>query len=38
MKYPIGIQQFEKLREEDWIYVDKTEHIYNLVQDGTAIS
>ena len=36
MKYPIGIQQFEKLREEDWIYVEKTEHIYNLVQGGTC--
>ena len=36
MKFPIGIQQFEKLREEDWIYVDKTEHIYNLVQGGTC--
>ena len=36
MKYPIGIQQFEKLCEEDWIYVDKTVHIYNLVQGGTC--
>ena len=36
MKYPIGIQQFEKLREEDWFYVDKTLHIYNLVQGGTC--
>ena len=36
MKYPIGIQQFEKLREEDWVYVDKTEHIFNLVQGGTC--
>ena len=36
MKYPIGIQQFEKLREEDWVYVDKTMHIYNLVQGGTC--
>ena len=36
MKFPIGIQQFEKLREEDWIYVDKTEHIYNLVRGGTC--
>ena len=34
MKYPIGIQRFEKLCEEDWVYVDKTEHIYNLVQGG----
>ena len=36
MKFPIGIQQFEKLREEDWVYVDKTEHIFNLVQGGTC--
>lgn len=36
MKFPIGIQQFEKLREEDWAYVDKTEHIFNLVQGGTC--
>ncbi|MBQ8274657.1 MAG: AAA family ATPase [Bacteroidaceae bacterium] len=36
MKYPIGIQQFEKLREEDWVYVDKTMQIYNLVQGGTC--
>ena len=36
MKYPIGIQRFEKLREEDWVYVDKTEHIFNLVQGGTC--
>ena len=36
MKFPIGIQQFEKLREEDWVYVDKTEHIFYLVQGGTC--
>ena len=36
MKYPIGIQRFEKIREEDWVYVDKTEHIFNLVQGGTC--
>lgn len=36
MKFPIGIQQFEKLREEDWAYVDKTMHIFNLVQGGTC--
>ena len=34
MKYPIGVQQFEKLRKEDWIYIDKTSHIYNLVSGG----
>ena len=36
MKYPIGIQQFEKLREDGWVYVDKTRQVYDLVQDGTC--
>lgn len=36
MKFPIGIQQFEKIRKEDWAYVDKTVHIFNLVQGGTC--
>lgn len=36
MKFPIGIQRFEKIRKEDWVYVDKTEHIFNLVQGGTC--
>ena len=35
MKYPIGIQQFEKLREEGWAYVDKTSHIHQLVSKGS---
>ena len=35
MKYPIGIQSFEKLREDGYVYVDKTALIYNLVHDGT---
>lgn len=33
-KLPIGIQDFRKLREGDYLYVDKTEHIYNLVNAG----
>ena len=36
MKYPIGIQQFEKLREDEWVYVDKTRQIYELVQEGSC--
>ena len=36
MKYPIGIQQFEKLRKDGWVYVDKTRQVYDLVQDGTC--
>ncbi len=35
MKYPIGIQEFEKLREDGWVYVDKTAHIHRLVSRGT---
>ena len=31
-KLPIGIQDFEKLRKNNFLYVDKTEIIYNLVQ------
>ena len=34
MKFPIGIQQFEENRLGDWIYVDKTAHIYNLATGG----
>lgn len=34
LKYPIGIQSFEKIRQENYIYVDKTEYIYNLVSNN----
>ncbi len=34
MKYPIGIQQFEELRRKDFVYVDKTEYIYQLASTG----
>ena len=35
LKYlPIGIQNFEKLRESDFLYVDKTALMYNLVTSG----
>ena len=29
---PIGIQNFEDIRKEDFIYVDKTKHLLNLVR------
>ena len=29
MKYPIGIQTFEKIREGGYIYVDKTDLVHN---------
>ncbi|MCL1896096.1 MAG: ATP-binding protein [Clostridiales bacterium] len=33
-KLPIGIQTFREIIEEGYVYADKTEYIYNLVQGG----
>ena len=30
-KYPIGMQTFERIREEGYVYIDKTALIYDLV-------
>ena len=35
-KLPIGIQSFEKLRKENFLYVDKTEFVYRLANEGTT--
>ena len=35
-KYPIGIQSFEKIRSGNFYYVDKTEFVYTLVQEGSG--
>ena len=34
MLYPIGIQNFEKIREGSYVYVDKTDLIYQIVRTG----
>jgi hypothetical protein len=34
MKLPIGIQDFESLRMDGYVYVDKTEQIYRLISEG----
>ncbi len=34
IKYPIGIQTFENIRKDGYIYVDKTEYVYQLVDTG----
>ncbi len=34
MIYPIGIQDFESLRKDGYVYVDKTAHILHLVSTG----
>lgn len=34
MKYPIGVQDFESLRTDKYVYVDKTQFVYQLAQEG----
>ena len=34
MKYPIGIQNFESLRKDGFLYVDKTRLVYELATDS----
>jgi hypothetical protein len=35
-KLPIGIQTFEKLREEGYLYVDKTRYLIDLIDNGSV--
>ena len=34
MKYPIGIQSFDKLIENGFLYIDKTDLVYRLTHEG----
>ena len=34
LKLPIGIQTFETIRSEGFVYVDKTKHLINLIDSG----
>lgn len=34
MKFPIGIQTFSEIVTQGYVYVDKTEHVYNLAHGG----
>ena len=34
LKLPIGIQTFEKLREGNFVYVDKTQYLVDLIDNG----
>jgi hypothetical protein len=36
LKYPLGIQTFSEIREEGYIYLDKTALIYQLINTGKA--
>ncbi len=35
MKYPIGIQDFRKLREGGYVYVDKTQELFNILEGSS---
>jgi hypothetical protein len=35
VRYPVGIQTFEKIRREGFLYVDKTQYIYDLANNST---
>lgn len=37
MKYPIGIQSFEQIIEDGYVYLDKTALVYDLVTNGKNI-
>lgn len=35
LKYPIGIQTFSKIREDGYIYIDKTDYLHALIESGS---
>lgn len=37
IRYPIGIQTFEKIRKGNFLYVDKTETLFRMIQSGNYI-
>ena len=34
LKYPIGVQTFEEIRTGGYVYVDKTEYVFRLADEG----
>lgn len=34
MKFPIGIQNFKSIRNDGFVYVDKTALLYKMVNEG----
>ena len=37
IKYPVGIQTFEKIIEGGYLYVDKTRYVHDLVNDNQYV-
>ena len=36
MRYPIGVQDFEKIIEGNYVYVDKTDLVYELTKENVC--
>ena len=36
-KLPVGIQNIRKILENDYLYIDKTQYIYNLITNNSYI-
>ena len=36
VKYPLGIQSFSRIVKGKYLYIDKTEFIYRMVNEGAA--
>ena len=34
--YPVGIQTFSKIREDNYLYIDKTEYVYRLTHSASS--
>ena len=36
-KYPIGIQTFERIRKENYLYIDKTDLVWKLTKESPFV-
>lgn len=36
-KYPVGIQTFEKIREENYLYIDKTDLVWKMTKESPYV-
>ena len=34
-KLPLGIQNFRKIRDGDYVYIDKTQYVYNIINSAS---
>ena len=36
-KYPVGIQTFERLRKENYLYIDKTDLVWKMTKESPFV-